>query len=377
MSKKAFIAVLLILVGFISLIIVNFANAQQALPTPPVPVFTLKMDNLDNNTVDFSVKNLPVPLSVSDQNLTLFYGLRFKDHDSTVWPNIYSSDTFQVSSSSENTTFSLFLFPYYSLIKGQVWDFQVQAIYGNHSVTYNPTVINLPKGMPNGAYEIVFDPKSSSDWSSTETINLTDGSVSGDASIGGPISAFAPPNPFSVTIDSPQQDQVCNSASASLNLTITENSACKILAVSYFLDDLPNENASVSGLWFWNDYYWLQHSFPINFTFSKELTKLSQGEHSIVVSVEYNDSIYENSSLIGIVYSAKTDFFVSFSSITQSQSPTSSPTEQPTIGLGSTLGPLKHDDLALFSLAIVAISVVAIVFVGLLVYIVRRGREKQ
>ena len=155
MSKKAFMAAILVCVFLALSLIVSVAYAQPIIPTPSVPELALKIYNFEKMTVDFTIKNQPLPTNTSNSNLTLFYKLRFKDHDSDIWPTI--PNIYQVSSSSENTTFSLFLLPSYSTFaKSQVWDFQVQAIFGNYSNYYDPNVQNIP-GMPNGGYATILN----------------------------------------------------------------------------------------------------------------------------------------------------------------------------------------------------------------------------
>ena len=159
-----------------TIIITSFLTSLTALAvacaqtTPSVPEFTLKL--VDNSTVEFIIRNQPLATDTSNSNLTLFYQLRFKNHDSENYPNIHSIDTYHVQS-----TFTMSLYPFYNIITGQLVDFQIQAITGHYSNTYNPNLNNFP-GMPKGGYEIVFDPIVSSGWSNTETLNLTNGAVS-------------------------------------------------------------------------------------------------------------------------------------------------------------------------------------------------------
>jgi hypothetical protein len=167
MSKKTIMAVIIITALLTSLTALTVACAQT---TPSVPEFTLKL--VDNSTVEFIIRNQPLATDTSNSNLTLFHQLRFKNHDSENYPNIHSIDTYHVQS-----TFTISLYPFYNTITGQLVDFQIQAIIGHYSDTYNPNLNNFP-GMPKGGYEIVFDPVVSSGWSNTETLNLTNGAVS-------------------------------------------------------------------------------------------------------------------------------------------------------------------------------------------------------
>ena len=96
--------------------------------------------------------------------------------------------------------------------------------------------------------------------------------------------------PFSIEVSSPRQDQTFNSTSLTINLNLTETSICHIYNATIYLDGAQLKKTSVSGHWFWNDYHWLAHRFPVVFQFSHRLENLTLGTHALIIGFEFNET---------------------------------------------------------------------------------------
>jgi hypothetical protein len=193
---------LIMIASSLSLLMVKPAYAQS-IPTPSVPQFSVTFTGVwydstayvDNRTLILTIRNQPFT-TYKDSNsneIGLYYNFRVKEHLSDRWfyypfgpngttPWLYGvldrdslSGPFFNSSKSENTTAYVNFFSFfntYSVPSNSQLDVQVQAQIGQITLDYT--------GLRGGSgYNFT---GSSSDWSSTHTITLTEGSTSTDIS---------------------------------------------------------------------------------------------------------------------------------------------------------------------------------------------------
>ena len=165
-----------------SLLAIQLAYAQS-IPKPSTPEFTAKLISSPpesqsvNKTIELSIKNQP---TVSDYGV--FYMVRAKINDGN-WSLLYTIDNVPGQSSGEYTTLSypsnqpVVEYQYIlgdrieNLFPGDRVDFQVQAMIGDIHRVYNPNHTSQLD-----MYPYVFTGEVS-DWSGTQTINLSDGKV--------------------------------------------------------------------------------------------------------------------------------------------------------------------------------------------------------
>jgi hypothetical protein len=207
--KKGFksLLILVLAVSSVSLLIFEYASAE-AIPAPTIPQFTLRYDkasyntidpytgasqDVDNSTINIIVKNQPFNIIYdAKDNITtsLYYNVQFKGHYAENWTEAFSfineswlqvngyivtSFNYPTQSNSDYTTISM---PANYPAGSQV-DFRVQAVIANQTEINIPDVVpsrfpRLGNSHPTLAMFII----QTSDWSNTETINLTDISVS-------------------------------------------------------------------------------------------------------------------------------------------------------------------------------------------------------
>ena len=175
----------------------------QSIASPSIPQFSVKYSGLfydplsavDNRTLFFTIRNQPfTPYKDSYGNeIDLYYNFRVKEHSGDQWyyypfgPNgastwLYGildmsslSSPFFNASTSDYTTANVNFFSFfdtYTVPGNSQLDVQVQALIGQVNIVYT----GLRAG--NG-YNFT---DSSSDWSNTQTITLTEGSTSTDIS---------------------------------------------------------------------------------------------------------------------------------------------------------------------------------------------------
>jgi hypothetical protein len=146
-----------------SLSIVESVYAQSAKPSPPE--FTAQAPN--ESTIELVIKNQA--FTSSDTVNAIIYYYRVKDHNSE-WPWIRSGD-YQLQSDSETTIITIktpypsdypFVSPLQRFVNGSLIDFQLQAVTGYYRV--------VPI---QGGADTYFNASDSSDWSNTQTVNLT------------------------------------------------------------------------------------------------------------------------------------------------------------------------------------------------------------
>jgi hypothetical protein len=203
-SRKALASMLtlIMIASSLGLLMVKPAYAQS-ITKPIVPQFSVTFVGLwydstalaDNRTLVFTIKNQPfTPYNNSDGNeIGLYYNFRVKEHFGSQWyyypfgPNGHStwlygifdydnlSGPFFNSSNTENTTAYVNFFSFfdaYTFPSNSQLDIQVQAQVGHISLDYTGL-------MAGSGYNFT---GSSSDWSNSHTITLTEGSTSTDIS---------------------------------------------------------------------------------------------------------------------------------------------------------------------------------------------------
>jgi hypothetical protein len=195
------------------------ASAQLA-PKPSVPEFTLKFvdysydipsrtsvdpytgktisypaDRVINYTAQISIKNQPfTPKFYPDTNTSLFYNIQAKGHYTNTWTEVYTSDTFINTPGNQNYTqynypaqsnseYTILSIPYNYPIDGTV-DFRVQAIIANVTgmlvSDLSPDfgwIYRYSSDIPY-SYHIAWTSLHPSEWSTIQTINLSNGSPS-------------------------------------------------------------------------------------------------------------------------------------------------------------------------------------------------------
>ena len=193
--RKSFSLLLVVFLAASSLVMAEVAVAQS-IPKLLVPEVTINFvrasynvtdsstglsRQIENNTIEFKIKNQPLPTDNSD--IAIFYLIQFKDHYKENFAPIYSTATYHIQSKTEYTVMEIPLNnpPLLPPVNSTVVDFQVQAQIGHYSQTDKPGYI---PGAPvqfqsgDGYTETNFDPIEKSDWSNTQTVNLANGSVS-------------------------------------------------------------------------------------------------------------------------------------------------------------------------------------------------------
>jgi hypothetical protein len=164
-TSKSFV-LLIILIIFTSGLILSFdklAFAQSTKPSPPE--FTAQAPN--ESTIELVIKNQAFTSSESVNSIIYYY--QVKDHNSE-YPWIRSGN-YQLQSDSETTIITIktpypsdypFVSPMQRFVNGSLIDFQVQAVTGYYRV--------VPIS---GGATIYFNASETSDWSNTQTVNLT------------------------------------------------------------------------------------------------------------------------------------------------------------------------------------------------------------
>jgi hypothetical protein len=159
----AILTSILVIIFLMQLIAVS-VYAQSTKPSPPE--FTAQAPN--ESTIELVIKNQA--FTSSDTVNAIIYYYRIKDHNSE-YPWIRSGN-YQLQSDSETTTIITIKTPYPSdypfvsplqrFVNGSLIDFQLQAVTGYYRV--------VPI---QGGADTYFNASDSSDWSNTQTVNLT------------------------------------------------------------------------------------------------------------------------------------------------------------------------------------------------------------
>ncbi len=167
----ALITILIVLVSGLSLFMVKPANAQVI--TPSVPEFTV---NYLETSINVTIKNQAL-IETTDSNASLYYGLRFKDHNDVIgnwnyapiyYVGISSYGTYYEASSSDYTEvyFPLESYPLTGILDSGRIDLQVMALIGNE----------VPTNYENGS--VYGFNGAEGNWSTTQTITIPHNSAS-------------------------------------------------------------------------------------------------------------------------------------------------------------------------------------------------------
>jgi hypothetical protein len=157
----------------LSILMVRPSYAQSTEPSPPK--FSIQTPN--TSTIQLVIENQAFINSSSVNSLVYYY--RVKDHNSDTW---MEDGDYTLQSNSDITIISIPPEPGVGTLlntpmfqNSTSLDFQVQAVTGFYSVTWQPGYM---PGMPtqfqsgNGYWDITFNPAESSDWSPTQTVTL-------------------------------------------------------------------------------------------------------------------------------------------------------------------------------------------------------------
>lgn len=237
MNEKIVLALILVMaLSTLSMTTVKSASAQS-IPTPSGPTFTLKLiqasydvtttnpysgtvttTQVDNSTIQVTIKNQPFTYSYNGTTYSLYYDVQTKGHFENDWTDCYPLISRLASQPVYNTTTSQYSEPLAEFINNNPiqsnseytvlsisaatyppnseLDFRVQAIVGHESQYFVADHIYPPNI---GHYQtgIIFD--LASGWSNIQTINLANGSVSTSTSPT-PISTAAVPELSWLTI---------------------------------------------------------------------------------------------------------------------------------------------------------------------------------
>jgi hypothetical protein len=162
-NKKSLFLALVLIVSLSSLSIVETICAQSTKPSPPE--FTAQAPN--ENTIKLVIKNQAY--TSSDTVNAIIYYYRVKDHNSE-YPWIRCGNC-QLQSDSQTTIITVktpypsaypFDLSMKSFLNSGLIDFQLQAVTGYYRVVPIP-----------GGADIYFNDSETSDWSGTQTVNLT------------------------------------------------------------------------------------------------------------------------------------------------------------------------------------------------------------
>ena len=186
--------VLVIATLSLSILMVRPSYAQSTEPSPPK--FSILTPNA--STIQLVIQNQAFTNSSSVNSLVYYF--RVKAHNSDTWMEdgdytLQSNSDITIISISPESEVGAFLYtPFFD--NSTSFDFQVQAVTGFYSVTWQPGYM---PGMPtqfqsgNGYWDITFNPAESSDWSPTQTAAMPVSSNS-------PSSALVPTQiPFSAS----------------------------------------------------------------------------------------------------------------------------------------------------------------------------------
>jgi hypothetical protein len=162
-SKKGLFLVLVLIVSLLSLFLVEPICAQSTKPSPPE--FTAQAPN--ESTIELVIENQAFTRSESVNAIT--YDYRVKNHNSEQW--IRHGGLGELQSEASTTTITIRT-PYPSdypftegietFVNGSLLDFQVRANTGYYLVV--PIT---------GGADTYFNVSETSDWSNTQTVNLT------------------------------------------------------------------------------------------------------------------------------------------------------------------------------------------------------------
>lgn len=213
MNKPA-LALIILLISSSSLMIVESANAQT-IPKPSVPEFTMKYSDysydeppvygidpntdervvvvkgyhVDNRSIQFSIKNQPfTPFTdpSSGRTIDLFYNIKYKV--GSEWISMFGGERMFYAGRTDsnfspyvefgypiqnyNSQYTIITFNFLDVPRNGNMDIQVQALegYTNSSIVGESHIFFATY------YYAFYGEKSG--WSSTQTINLADGSVS-------------------------------------------------------------------------------------------------------------------------------------------------------------------------------------------------------
>ena len=219
----ASILILIMATSSVSLLMVMPVSARS-IPTPTVPTFTLKFipasynvtttnpytgvittTEVDNSTIQVTIKNQPFHYSFNGTTYNLYYNVGTKGHFENDWsgyysliPHLASIPVYNTSTSQYSETYAEFIQnnpiqshsdytvlsfsaesppngPSTTYPPNSQLDFRVQAIIGHNSQYFAAAHI-YPPNFGDWYTGIAFD--IASGWSSTQTINLANGSVS-------------------------------------------------------------------------------------------------------------------------------------------------------------------------------------------------------
>ena len=158
-----FAMTMFMVIVFSSCTLVESVYAQSTKPSPPE--FTAQAPN--ESTIELVIKNQAFTRSESVN--AIVYDYRVKDPNSEQW--IRHGGMGEVQSDANTTTIIIktpypsdypFVSPIQMFVNGSLIDFQVRANTGNYTIVYEQT----------GA-TFYFDVSETSDWSNTQTVNLT------------------------------------------------------------------------------------------------------------------------------------------------------------------------------------------------------------
>lgn len=241
-TSKVFTLLIVVILAVSSLIMVESASAQST-PKPSVPEFTVQYiktsysvidpytgvsQKVDNSTIEVKIKNHPFTYTNNGTSYHLYYGVRTKPHFEGNWTERYPiidranspyntvsksfasskylTDEFHpslpVDSNADYTVVFYALngenayYQFTGLPPNAQIDFEVEAIVGHDSQAWYVQHPLYPEY--GGFYEPAVAYDTDSGWSNTQTINLTDGSVSVSASPNptpSPTNTLASPTP--------------------------------------------------------------------------------------------------------------------------------------------------------------------------------------
>lgn len=187
-GKSLSLALVLIMVLSIITVAVT-VQAQSTKPSPPkfsihVRTGTLHTSPTSNGTtayaVDLVVEN-QVFIDSSSVNTMVFF-CRVKDHSSSVW---VLDDNYARQFSSETTNITVAPLTVWPIMNSTVLDFQVQAQTGIYDVKTVPGPV-FKNGPGTSHVEYTFTKSQESDWSLTQTVDLTTGAVTPNSTSAAP-----------------------------------------------------------------------------------------------------------------------------------------------------------------------------------------------
>ena len=188
-NSKSLSLALVLIMFMSSITIAETVKAQSTKPSPPKFSIQVRTNTLHTSPTSNGTTAYAVDLVVENQAFvnnssvnTMVYFCKVKDHYSNAWG---LDGNYVRQSSSKTTNITVAPFTMWPIMNSTILDFQVQAQTGYYDVKTVPGPV-FKNGPGTSHLEYTFTKSQESDWSPTQTVDLTTGAVT-------PTSTFAAP----------------------------------------------------------------------------------------------------------------------------------------------------------------------------------------